>query len=118
MRMVIARGSTKSTWIYKELERILVIMRKVMVDKVGDAAMYEQLAEECTELAKAALKASRQIRGDNPPRMTPKEIWACLEEEVADVWFCLKELDLKIDPELVKFKEERFLKAWEEIHGC
>ena len=92
-------------------------MRKVMIDKIGSAAMYEQLAEECTELAKAALKASRQIRGENPPRMTPKEVWAGLQEEVADVWICLRELDLKIDPEIVKFKEERFLKAWEEVHG-
>ena len=91
-------------------------MRKVMVDKIGTAAMYEQLAEECTELAQAALKASRQIRGDNPPRMTPKEVWTGIEEEVADVWICLRELDLKIDPEIVKFKEERFLRAWKEVH--
>lgn len=92
--------------------------RVVMVNKIGTAAMYEQLAEECCELAQAALKASRLLRGDNPPRnMDHKDVWANVTEEVADVYLCLRELDLDdVDEDLVEFKEGRFLEAWEKEH--
>lgn len=33
-----------------------------IIEEIGEAAMLEQLAEECTELAKAALKMARIIR--------------------------------------------------------
>ena len=85
-----------------------------MIEKIGEAAMYEQLAEECAELAQASLKVSRQLRGDNPPRMTPKEVWAGFNEEVADVWLCFKELGVRVDPDIVQFKKERFMKGCEE----
>ena len=32
-----------------------------IIEEIGEAAMLEQLAEECTELAKAALKMARII---------------------------------------------------------
>lgn len=35
----------------------------------GEPALLEQLAEECSELAQAALKLARLERGENP---TPK----------------------------------------------
>lgn len=92
-------------------------MRKVMIDKIGEAAMYEQLAEECCELAQAALKRSRELRGDNLPRCSHEEVMAHLEEEVADVWLCIRELDLKIDGSIVMQKEERFLKGWEKFQN-
>lgn len=59
---------------------------------IGEAAALEQLAEECTELGKAALKLARKMRGENP---TPISIPACrqfLAEEVADVLVCLNVL--------------------------
>ena len=37
-----------------------------IIEEIGEAAMLEQLAEECTELAKAALKMARIIRKENP----------------------------------------------------
>ena len=32
---------------------------KIMLERIGEPAMLEQLAEECTELGKAALKLAR-----------------------------------------------------------
>lgn len=39
-----------------------------MIDIIGRPAMLEQLAEEASELAKAALKLARIDRGENPTR--------------------------------------------------
>lgn len=39
--------------------------------QIGEAALLEQLAEECAELAHVALKMARIIRGENP---TPKTL--------------------------------------------
>lgn len=58
-------------------------------EKIGMAALYEQLAEECTELGKAALKMARKLRGDNPTPMTKEEIIKNLNEEIADVMICI-----------------------------
>lgn len=41
----------------------------MMIEIVGKPAMFEQLAEEATELAQATLKMARKLRGENP---TPK----------------------------------------------
>ncbi len=41
-----------------------------IIKEIGTAAMLEQLAEECTELGKAALKMARIIRKDNPTPVT------------------------------------------------
>lgn len=61
-------------------------------NNLSQAALYGQLAEECTELAKAALKMQRFINGDNPPRMTEKEITDNINEEMADVLVSLAAL--------------------------
>lgn len=52
-------------------------------------ALYEQLAEECTELAQASLKMSRRLRNENPTPKTLEEIEENLSEEIADVDLCL-----------------------------
>lgn len=62
-------------------------------DKVGEAAVLEQLAEECTELAHAALKAARIIRGENPTPVTMQEAKENLLEEIADLNVCLAVLN-------------------------
>ena len=63
-----------------------------LFDKIGEAAMLEQTAEECSELAQACLKMARKIRGENPTPKSAKEIADNLAEEVADVFICLQEL--------------------------
>ena len=87
-----------------------------VIDKIGEPAMLELLAEECTELAHAALKLARKERGENP---TPKSMEECQNkviEEWADVIICLEKLtDLpwnKVErfEENYYMKQERFMK--------
>ena len=56
------------------------------------AAIYEQLAEECAELSKAALKEARILRGDNPTPVSEAEALQNIQEETADVMGCLETL--------------------------
>ena len=51
-----------------------------IIEEIGEAAMLEQLAEECTELAKAALKMARIIRKENPTPVTEKDAIANIRE--------------------------------------
>lgn len=53
-----------------------------IIEEIGEAAMLEQLAEECTELAKAALKMARIIRKENPTPVTEKEAIANIRENI------------------------------------
>jgi len=87
---------------------------KVMLEKIGEPAMLEQLAEECMELGKAALKKARVIRGENPTPVTAEKADENLTEETTDVLICIDELCLKNDPEITREKRERFQKRWEE----
>lgn len=56
-----------------------------LVEHIGAPAMLEQLAEECCELGKAALKQSREMRGENATHKNPDDIRNNLIEEIADV---------------------------------
>lgn len=47
-----------------------------------------QIAEEASELAKAALKLKRAIEGTNPTPVTKKEAWENLMEEHSDIELC------------------------------
>lgn len=85
----------------------------MMLEKIGKAAMYEQLAEECTELAQAALKMARKMRNENPTPKSATDIWENLIEEVSDVCTCFYELGLKPDVNVQRKKMDRFEKRWE-----
>ena len=63
----------------------------MMLEAIGSAAMLEQLAEESAELAQAALKVARILRGDNPTPVTLKEAEEHLVEEYTDVYQCVME---------------------------
>ena len=63
---------------------------KEIVKKYGEEYMLRQLAEECTELAQAALKLIRARRKETP--MREDEAKEHLIEEVADVTVMLKGL--------------------------
>ena len=87
---------------------------------IGKPAVLEQLAEECSELSHAALKLARKYRGENP---TPKSGELCVKavnEEIADVLCCFRQLGGIVDWReihvITKQKEER----WKEriMKGC
>lgn len=69
-------------------------------------AMYEALAEECSELTQAALKMARVLRGENPTPVSVIEATAMVIEEFTDVISCAIGLELDVDPEqaITKFK--------------
>lgn len=53
-----------------------------------------QLAEECAELSKAALKMARIYCGRNPTPVTRTEAFHNLVEEIADVTLCIEVLGM------------------------
>lgn len=61
-------------------------------DHLSTAAIFEQLAEECSELAQVSLKASRILRNENPTPKTLDEVLPNFEEESADVMLVLEVL--------------------------
>lgn len=96
------------------LDRLKVITKRgeimKIIEEIGEAAMLKQLAEECTELAKAALKMARIIRKENPTPVTEKEAIDNIREEYTDVVQCAGELSLTVDEEQMARKHERWEK--------
>ena len=63
-------------------------------EKLSEAALYEQLAEECVELSHACLKKARKLRGENPTPIEMNEIDDSVEEEFTDVSLVSTLLDI------------------------
>ena len=84
----------------------------MMIEKIGLPAMLEQTAEECDELAKALLKKARKLRGENPTPLTMNQIDKDITEEYTDVIQCTRELNLSVDWDQMRTKEERFMQRW------
>lgn len=86
-----------------------------MIEYIGEPAMFEQLAEEASELAQAASKMARKMRGENPTSLSYTELLNNFKEEVTDVTDCLDDIshhyDMSLyDEEIHKQKMERFKK--------
>ena len=81
---------------------------------LGAAALLEQLAEESTELAHAAMKQARIERGENPTPVSASEAFSNLFEEVADVRLCIRALESVIGPMDTKEIEDEKLTRWME----
>lgn len=60
-----------------------------VICSLGEPAMLEQLAEECSKLAHAALKLARLERGENPTPKTEEECVENLLEKLGDVNLCM-----------------------------
>lgn len=86
----------------------------MMLEKIGKAAMLEQAAEECTELAKALLKRARIERKENPTPVTEEAADKDIREEATDVIQCLRELGVQLDEGQIRMKEQRFQDRWED----
>ena len=82
-------------------------------DHVSSSEVLCQLAEECSELAHAALKLRRTYDNGNPTPVTSKEAFERVEEEVADVNLCLRVLGfgLGLDyyEDMMDFKSARWV---------
>ena len=87
-----------------------------MIEKMGAAAMLEQLAEEAMELAHAALKLARIERGENPTPVLKEDAMDHLIEEYTDVVQCAEEFSLMPNREQIKLKKMRFEERWKEEH--
>lgn len=87
-----------------------------MIEKIGKSAMLEQLAEEATELAHAALKLARIERGENPTPVLKEDAMDHLIEEYTDVVQCAEEFSLMPNREQIKLKKMRFEERWKEEH--
>lgn len=80
----------------------------MMIEVIGEAATYELLAEECIELAHAALKMARVKRGENPTPATEEKVKKSIVEEWMDVNICAEDLDLPLNLDIYEEKTERF----------
>ena len=78
--------------------------------RLGEAEVLAQLAEECTELAQAALKLRRALDGKNPTPNTEEERRRALIEEYTDVIHCALVLDLEMDLDQIRKKTERWMR--------
>ncbi len=78
--------------------------------------MYELLAEESAELAKAALKMARVLRQENPTPVTLIEAESMVREEWTDVIQCAEEINIMIDLDQIEAKQKRFFERWEQHH--
>jgi len=79
-------------------------------DMISKPALFEQLAEEATELAHAALKYARILREENPTPVTPEEGYAKIIEEYSDLIQCSRILDIPTDEEQIEVKYHRWVK--------
>ena len=77
-------------------------------ERVSEAALYEQFAEECVELAQAALKMARHLRSENPTPLTEEQIKHNLIEEASDIHSVSQILDIKPDAQVVTAKLVRW----------
>lgn len=85
----------------------------LLLKALPKAAVYEQLAEECAELAKAALKRSRQLRGENPTPVSKDKALAACREEAGDVMLCVALLASDFTPDDYSGKITRWVQRLE-----
>ena len=76
---------------------------------VPQPALYEQMAEECSELSKALLKKARKLRNENITPMSHSKINENLIEEYTDVSLCAMVLCLSADPIILTEKLDRWI---------
>lgn len=87
----------------------------MMIERIGRAAMLEQMGEEAAELAQAALKLARVLRAENPTPVTLEEAELNLTAEFTDVQHCAGELKLETDWRQIDAKNRRFKKRMDEM---
>lgn len=76
--------------------------------QLSEAALYEGLAEEATELAHAAQKMARIKRGENPTPSQESEVILNLIEEFSDVQLYTEVLGLSVSDTVISDKFKRW----------
>ena len=76
--------------------------------RVPTPAQYEQLAEECSELAHAALKVARVFRNENPTPVKTEDAIRAVFEEFTDVITVAEVIGLNVDELMKEGKLERW----------
>ena len=87
---------------------------KQIQEAVGKAALFEQLAEEAAELAHAALKYARIIRGENPTPINGNEAFAAVIDEISDVTLCSDICGAQPDLNIMYDKRSRWVERIED----
>ena len=87
-----------------------VKLKKTIAENLSSSDIYGQLAEECCELAQAALKMQRHCIGRNEPALSPEQLEKNFEEEVSDVQLCLYGLGKSPNHSIVEHKLNRWIK--------
>ena len=88
-----------------------------ILDIIGRPAAAEQFAEECVELAHAALKYARAIRKENPTPVNQQEAWDHLREEFDDMLVCGDVVGVMANPEKMWEKRQRWVSRLKEMQG-
>ncbi len=78
--------------------------------EIGEAACWEQLAQECIRLADAALLQAKILRQDNPTPKAAMDIDGILEG-VAAVYACEEIIGLTESMELMHFS---YMERWQQ----
>lgn len=81
---------------------------KYIGEHLTEAAMYGQLAEEAAELAAAAAKMARILRGENPTPVTAEIQKEEVINEYGDVLNCIDVLQLESDSTIRHYKKIRW----------
>lgn len=79
-----------------------------ILEKVPKEDLYCQLAEEAAELAQAANKMARIIRGSNPTPKNESEVYKNVVEEFTDVFSVASVLDIHVDDLILNYKLRRW----------
>ena len=99
---------------YYDLPRIEDAIKEIR-EKVSVPDIFDQLAEEAAELAQAANKMARVMRGTNPANIDEKEAMKRIVEEYTDVHVVAKDiLELRIDGLQADYKIDRWAKRLKE----
>lgn len=88
----------------EEVDKYLYIVQHTNV-----ASNLELLAEECTELAHAALKKARILRKENYTPDDVTEVDKNLVEELSDVFLCAVIVGLEPNDDILEQKSKRWV---------
>lgn len=92
----------------KEIDETIAHCTEVVKDNLSEASLYEQMAEEASELARACLKKARVLRGENPTPISNRTADIEVLEELTDIHVVSHVLGLKADSRVFWYKTNRW----------